>query len=388
MKVCHLIPYIGIAQGGPVMSLATLAPVLQKAHCQITVGSIEKPNDGKTITLNDIELIKCERSFGGIYRWSPSLAEKLFPRDFDLVHSHGLWTYTSFLAGHLASKKHIPHILAPCGMLNPKALKRSNWKKLICRGMFQEHVLKNTACLHAKSEAEYNDFRRFGLKNPVAVIPNPIEMPSIHEPLKTEIFRQRHGISGEKKTILYLGRLHPVKGLERLSQAWGTLNQFHDTWQLVIAGPSENSYLTVLKDRVRSLRCAKNVTFTGELSSSEKWIAYNAADLFVMPSDFENFGSAIAEAMMGGLPVITTNGTPWKVLATEGAGWWISPSIQDLVHTLREGMMISDSERRIMGERGKILSKRFRPERVVEDMISVYQWLTNNCPRPQCVQIT
>ncbi len=154
-------------------------------------------------------------------------------------------------------------------MLNERALKRSNWKKVICRTAFQERVLRNATCLHAKSEAEYNDIRRFGLKNPVAVIPNPVVIKEGND-LEPEEFRKQHGIPDDKRVLLYLGRMHPVKGLKRLLDAWAFLDRFHSGWQLVLAGPNENNYLTVLNNRLQSLGCGRSVTFTGEIENSKK----------------------------------------------------------------------------------------------------------------------
>ncbi len=105
MKICHLIPYIGYARGGPVISLSVLAGDLQKKYCQITIGSINKKSDGEKVAFgDDVEVVMYQRSFGGMYRWCPFLARELFSRDFDVVHSHGLWTYTIPLPDALHQK--------------------------------------------------------------------------------------------------------------------------------------------------------------------------------------------------------------------------------------------------------------------------------------------
>jgi glycosyltransferase involved in cell wall biosynthesis len=206
--------------------------------------------------------------------------------------------------------------------------------------------------------------------------------------------------------------LHPVKGLPRLLRAWALLKSRNwesrkqksedgpvkwqkdftgqegrrlGDWVLVLAGPDEGGHRRELESLVAELRCQNSVKFTGELDDVQKWEALAASDLFVMPSDFENFGNAIVEAMSCSIPVITTTGTPWEELRTAGAGWWVEPAVEDLTGALREALVMSDEQRRIMGGRAFQLAERFRPRRVGEDLIAVYQWLLGKGAKPGCV---
>jgi glycosyltransferase involved in cell wall biosynthesis len=135
------------------------------------------------------------------------------------------------------------------------------------------------------------------------------------------------------------------------------------------------------------LRCRNSVVFTGPLHGPDKSNAFATADLFVMPSDFENFGTAIAEAMLAGLPVITTTGTPWRDLKREGAGWWISPDAESLRITLSEVLNLSDTELRARGERSRQLARPFQSDPVARRLLSVYRWLLGRRERPQCVRV-
>ena len=119
-----------------------------------------------------------------------------------------------------------------------------------------------------------------------------------------------------------------MKGLERLIAAWSKLSAIHADWLLVLAGPDEGGYGARLRAQIEQAGCNSSVAFTGPLSDATKWAALECASLFVMPSDFENFGLAIVEAMRCGLPVITTTGTPWEELGTAGAGWWVEPGVE------------------------------------------------------------
>ena len=138
---------------------------------------------------------------------------------------------------------------------------------------------------------------------------------------------------------------------------------------------------------IGELGCGESVVFAGELNDAQKWEALAAADLFVMPSDFENFGNAIVEAMMSGLPVITTTGTPWKDLPALGVGWCVEPTVGALELALREALQMPEEARREMGRKALDYSAQFHPEKAASDLIQVYQWLLHQAPCPACVRL-
>jgi len=388
VRVGHLVPYLGRARGGPVMSVRTLADGLVRKGCRITVAGVEQPDDGPRATFDErVGVMVSDRSLGGMFRWCPSLSRALSERGFDVVHSHGLWTYVSIVASRVAARRNIPHVLAPCGMLQEKALRRSSWKKRICRWTFQDKVLKGAACLHVKSDAEYEGVRGFGLTNPVAVIPNPVAFPADLDEVDPDVFRRRYVALQGKKILLYLGRLHPVKGLARLVEAWASLWPRERDWHLVLAGPDEDGYKASLVSQIESCGCQASITFTGPLNDEEKWTAYRAADLFVMPSDFENFGCAIVEAMMAGVPVVTTTGTPWKALRDQECGWWVDPSTYVLAEALAQAMAMPSPHLHEKGETCRQLVKGLDPAQVAEHWLEVYRWLLGRGERPGCVRL-
>jgi glycosyltransferase involved in cell wall biosynthesis len=246
-------------------------------------------------------------------------------------------------------------------------------------------VLREAQCLHAKSRKENEDIRQFGLRNPVGIIANPISAPPEANRMSERGFRDAYHLGADAKILLFLGRLHPVKGLPRLVRAWSQFPEHHQNWVLVLAGPDEAGHRKELETLVVELHCQNRILFTGELDEARKWSALAAADLFVMPSDFENFGSSIVEAMACGVPVITTTGTPWKELPGAGAGWCVEPALEPLAGALREALGLSDEQRHNLGRRAADLASRFRPEKAAADLISVYQWLLGRGERPGCV---
>ena len=392
--------------------MAGYAGLLAEAGWPVTVFSVANGEDGGSVRLDARIRLSQEAGGGwGGFRHSPGLWRQAEAAGIDLVHSHGLWTDVNRLAGVIARRHGLPHLLAPCGMLAPGALRRHWWRKVLVRSWFQGRALREAQCLHAKSLREYGHIRQFGLRNPVAIIPNAIGLPSAAGRKSKADFRGAYQLRDNTKIVLFLGRLHLVKGLPRLLHAWGRVQAEEadkrrqrlareteagdrrterrtgskEDWRLVLAGPDEGGHQRRLESLTSQLGCRDSVGFVGELDEEQKWGALAAADLFVMPSDFENFGNAIVEAMSCAVPVITTTGTPWEELSTTGAGWWVAPTVEKLAGALSEARAISDDQRRAMGERASQLAERFRPKRIGEDLIQVYQWLLGSEPRPRCV---
>ncbi len=209
-----------------------------------------------------------------------------------------------------------------------------------------------------------------------------------------ETFWSTYHIPPRARIAIFLGRLHPVKGLPRLVKAWGAIQKSEvrgqrsnglSNWHLVLAGPDEGSHRSELASLVSGFGCGQSVLFVGQLDDHQKWGALAAADLFIMPSDFENFGNAIVEAMSSGLPVVTTTGTPWHELPANGMGWCVPPTVDDLTDALRDALTMQPAERQAMGRRAADFAKRFRPEQIATDLIQVYEWLLGRGDRPKCV---
>lgn len=381
--IAHVIPYLGCDFGGPVVAMAAMAAGLAELGEEVAVFSTHRNHEGARIELPPACRLVCttDAGWGGL-RHSPQLwaeVERAAPR---LLHSHGLWTDVHRCAAAVARRRGVPHVIGPCGMLDAGALHRSAGKKRLALALFQRRALSDAACLLANSEQEVTDIRRFGLGNPVALVPNPVPGPAL--PVTAD---DAAGIvTAGKKTLLYLGRLHPVKGLPRLLAAWAQLTDLHAGWQLVLAGPDEGGWRVQFERQAAAAGCAASILWAGPLDERRKWAALAAADLFVMPSDFENFGMAIAEALLAGVPVVTTDGTPWQALVEERAGWQVARDPAALAAALREAMTLPDDERRARGARGRHLAACFSPARVAAQLRELYGWLSGAGERPGFVR--
>ena len=296
----------------------------------------------------------------------------------DCVHIHGIWSPQ--LAGKFLAwqKKGVPCIVSPHGMLEPWPLSHKWLKKKIAWHVYQKRLLNRAAALHGTSARETAQFRKLGLTPPSALVPWGVEMPPQNR--KSEIGNRK----SEIRTALFVGRIHPVKGLPMLIEAWAKVRPAG--WKLKIVGPDEVGHRAEVEAVVQKTGLASVVEFVGELAGSAKSAAYDGADLFIQPSYTENFGMAIAEALAHSLPVITTTGTPWSILPKRGCGWCGDARAEPLAQALREASALTNEERQVMGQRGyDLVKENYSWPVVASTFLEVYRWVLQRGGKPACV---
>ena len=288
----------------------------------------------------------------------------------DVVHVHSQWTFPVWLGCRATLMAGKPLVMSPQGCLDPLRLAHSAWKKRLV-GCLDRRFLRHASVIHATSLAERGWIERYVGGSPrVEVIPNGVDVPEARTLAKH---------AGRTRTVLYLGRLHPLKGLDLLLDAWQIASRSlgsDNTWELVIAGPDEQGTRKKLEQQARQQRLA-NDRFTGPLYGDDKAQALAEANLFVLPSRTENFGIAIAEALAAGVPVITTKGTPWQAISGT-CGWWVDVNVEAVAKALVAAIRLADDERAAMGDRGRtLIESQYQWKRVGREMISLYQDLVS-----------
>ena len=174
------------------------------------------------------------------------------------------------------------------------------------------------------------------------------------------------------KNIKYIGRIAPIKNLDSLSRAFARIAP--EDWRLVIVGPDQENHAAELKALAQELGVSESIQFTGPKYGEDLQKAYADADIFVLPSYSENFGSVVIEALAHSVPVITTKGTPWQELEERKCGWWIDIGVEPLAAALKAAMSLSDAERREMGARGrKLVEARYTWDAVGRAMVKGYE---------------
>jgi glycosyltransferase involved in cell wall biosynthesis len=387
MHILSVIPTLARSYGGPTFAVVQLCEAgagFGASQSLVTVASGESellPDSGKVTTL------RVPRS--GLKGWTWS-RESGFPARLgehsrivrpDIIHSHGIWAPVNHQAAAYARLTRVPLVISTHGMLSPWALRHKAWKKRIAWWLYQRRDLLAAAVLRATATSEAKDLLDLGLRRPVSVIANCINLP---EASTLNCNAAAKDVDRARRRVVFLGRIYPVKALPHLVEAWANVRP--RGWECVIAGPDEAGHRKEVEAEVRRRGLTSDFQFVGEVAGAAKWKLLGEADLLVLPSFTENFGMVVAEALACGVPVIASKGTPWEELIRHRCGWWVDINPSALSAALREATTMSVMERREMGERGrKFVRGKFSPAIVACEMQRLYDWVVGRGGRPENV---
>jgi glycosyltransferase involved in cell wall biosynthesis len=325
-------------------------------------------------------------SFGpASFSFAPGLAGRVHSSDLDLLHLHGLWTYPSMVSLGFTRRTARPHIISPHGMLDPWALQNSVWKKRLAARLFEDANIQTASCLHALNSSEEAAIRAYGFTGPVCVIPNGVDLPPPDRaPAPPPWWTKREP---ELKNLLYLGRLHPKKGLPNLMKAWSQLDrETYKQWRLAIAGWDDHGHQLILRRIATALRIEASVTLTGPLFGEDKRAALEHCHAFILPSLSEGQPMAVLEAWACGKPVLMTPQCNIPEGFEAGAAVRIEPEVESLLAGLTAFFAMQDEERESVGAKGRALvTERFAWPVIAGQMAGVYQWLTRNGQKPATI---
>lgn len=382
LRIAHVVADLHPKSGGPSRTVTHLVDALTNTGVEVSLFSQSQVNEPFIAPESAQVRLSMARSAAA---WrlklglplKQTLEEQLALRPPHILHSHGLWLPVNHWATQWAQQQGIPLIIHPRGMLEPWAMQQSARKKAFAMALFQRSDLYSARLIVATSSMEFNSIRALGMKQPIAVIPNGIHFNS----------HQISGISAHQKskTVLFLSRLHPKKGIKDLITAWSVIRP--SGWRLCIAGPDEGGHLAEMKKLTSQLNLETEVDFIGEVQDNNKHHVFNSSSLFVLPTYSENFGVVVAEALSHGLPVITTKGAPWEDLVTYGCGWWIDRGVDALIPALREGIGLSPDSWKTMSDNARAYVRRFDWNSIALDMKAAYHWALGSGDRPDCVHI-
>ena len=381
MKVGFLVSSVSREAGGLFQSVRGLAKAVASTDANVCVFGIR--DEQSAVDLQEWQPLSVQtfRPRLRVWGYSNQLAPAMLKADLDILSVHGLWKYCSVGSQRWHQQTGRPYVVHPHGMLDGWALQNARWKKRIAAPLYEDQHLRGAACLRALSEPEARSIRAYGLRNPICVIPNGIDLPEVREDdAKTH--------SENRKTLLYLGRLHRKKNLANLIRAWNkTFNSpggNSDSWVLAIAGWDQGGYESELK----RIAAGASVVFLGPRFGSEKSECYRRCDAFILPSLSEGLPMTVLEAWSYAKPVLMTpecnlpEGFPAK------AAVQIGTTAEEIVTGLKELVEMSDDDRAAMGTRGHTLvATRFSWPRIGEQMRAVYEWMLAGGAPPETIRL-
>jgi len=393
MRILHIVAGLPPHGGGLSAVVPALCGALAGAGAGIDLATLGGPLAGSVAAAaaTGVRLHVFQPSCAHAVGYSADLRRHLEPlvRGADLVHIHSNWTFPVWWGCHVAARCGKPVIWTPHGCLEPVRLRHGAWKKRLAGLCCDNRYLRRAACLHATSTAELDGLRAYGLRNPVAVIPVGADFAALDarpgDPGPALLGEACRG----KRILLFMSRVHPLKGLDWLVAAWAQVADRFTEWQLVIVGPDERGYAEVIRRDAQRRGLAERITFCGPLQGAARRAALAAAELFVLPSRTENLGIVVAEAAYLGKPVITTQATPWSELAQRGGGWWIPTGSAALAATLAEALALGPAELRAKGADTQAwVAQTFAWPPLARQVLAVYGWILGRSSRPASLHVT
>ena len=317
------------------------------------------------------------------YEYSRGITQFLQNKEYDLYHTNGLWMYCNHITCAVARHKHKPYIITPHGMLYPAALKRSYWKKWPLIQLCFRKDINRADCVHVTCKSEMEYVRQFGYRGAIAVIPNPANLPDYLSEIATA--KPSFLECDRMKKFGFLGRLHPRKKVENLLYGMAELPRQSEC-ELVIMGKGDDAYEQFLRNETKRLGLENKVEFCGFVNGRKKYEQLARLSCLFVPSDFENFGMIVTEALSVGTPVMASLGTPWEELNTFGCGWWVDRTPENIAQVMRQVMEMPVAQLLAMGEKGRsLVQEKYTPEQVAMQMQKLYEWIGNGGTKPMFI---
>ena len=405
MKVLHVIPSLSPDLGGPPQVALHLVYALRQSgvEAEIVTTNYDRSQSFDVPLNQRVDYNFDADSSASVPVWflpynSPALKEFIFSQAmtnwcwrnlqrYDILDNHFLFSYAPTCAATIAHRLRIPYTLRTMGQLSPWALAQGRFKKQIYTNFVERRNLNNAAAIHCTTPEEAEDVRRFGVQTPTITLPLGVKPPVVCPDAKIEL-RQKYQISSEVPIVLFLSRLHYKKRPELLLQSLGQLKAQGHNFHLIMAGTGEIEYLNELQQLAALLDITDRVSFPGLVVGQDKDLLLQGSDLFVLPSFSENFGIAVAEALIASLPVVITPGVQIAPeIAAANAGLVVSGEVEPLAAAIAQ-LLTSAQLRLQLGENGKKLAQsRYVWTSIAQNLAAAYQSIAEKKPLAEKLQL-
>jgi glycosyltransferase involved in cell wall biosynthesis len=363
LKQLHIVQSVAVDFGGLGLAALRYAQALAGTGTDVSLYVLDRAKP-ELDTSSALRSFRIEGGGGSGFVTRVLALKRYFDtHSIDVVHLHGTWVPLLAVASYLANFKKIPVVISPHGCLEPVALNHRQWKKKLALVLYQKRVYLKAALMVATAKPELQSIRRLGIKIPVAVIPHGVDVPA------QGVYRH-----GKVRKLLFLSRIHPIKGLADLVGAWALVRR--EGWKIVVAGPDEAGHVDAIREKINLLGLTDDFEFLGLVTGDRKEGLFLEAELFVLPTYSENFGIVVAEALSRGVPVITTTGAPWEEINSWRCGWWVAPGVEGIAGALVAAMNTRQDELQEMGRRGiQLVRENYSWERIGRSALEMYRWI-------------
>lgn len=375
MKILHVIPSVAARYGGPSVAIRGMAAAQAARGHFVEVATTDADGPGRLpvplgtpVPEEGFAIRHFARTLPGEWKYSRPLARWLDAHagEFDVVHVHALWCHANAAGCRAARRARVPYVLRPLGTLGAWSLHQRRWKKAPYYYAVERPNLRNAAAIHATSDAESEGIAALGFGERVHVVGLGVSIPDA-------ALLGTRPLSGPLR-LVFVGRLHPAKGIPLLVDAVALAVARGSALLLDVVGAGAAEYEARLRGQVGALGLAEHVRFLGHLEGEAKWRALGRAEVFVLPSNHENFGIAAVEAMACGCAVVISDqvGLAPEVGAA-GAGRVVPRELESLASVL-ESLAADRASARSMGMRGRALaSDRYSWSRTAAELERVYE---------------
>jgi glycosyltransferase involved in cell wall biosynthesis len=365
------------SRGGPTYAINLLSEILGENDfsCSIVTlrdesTSVSVNRSPKAINYTDIFYVKKLIKF---YSFSPTFFYWLDENvsKFDLVHIHGIFNFPSVSAGIVCYKHRIPYIITLHGMANEWGMKTKKYRKLISFLLFERNLIKNAQAIHLTSIEEHNDFKNLKISSKTVTIPIPVKSLNSSN---NKILNKKHSRSASK-TVIFIGRIHPIKNLESLIYA--IYDERLSNFTLLICGDGDINYIKKLKQLAKKLGLEARVIWHGFINEDKKLSLLQSSDLLALPSFSESFGISAIEALSAGLPlVLNKNVANAKNLGKAKLAFVCDESPASIA----EGMLqMADKKSNSFSRKATTyFSRHFNETFVANEMSNLYKRIINN----------
>jgi glycosyltransferase involved in cell wall biosynthesis len=322
MRILHIIPSLAQETGGPAKSAIALCKALSMSGHEVTLytthwmpeGSRKSEVEKDIISENGYRLRIFRSRPYWLCRSLPASAELVRAvvdnwKDFDFINISSLWNPVATFTISSLRQAGAQYCIIPHGMLEPVSLKRSHWKKALWARLWEWENVEKAALIHFTTIAEEQKARQTGwpLRRTV-VLPHFVDSDEWKELPPRAAFEERFPQVNGRQVILFVGRIHPIKNLDKLIDSIIFIKKALPNVMLVCAGPDSNGYQAKLEKQAASLGIRDHLWFTGMLEGEDLKSAYARADVFALVSEMESFGMAAAEALACGVPSVLSEG--------------------------------------------------------------------------------